>query len=176
MVTLTRCFDAAYPPGQVPAGAGAVLGYIGPDPAAYHVWTPTQWRPFSQLRQFPCWVCDVSHSPEQQATGAYLAMKKLGWRQHRALVYDTETLIDPAWCAAFEKALQALGPLPVHYESESVIGQNGASRVWAALWDGRPVLNDQSWWAKQYMSGGGLDWSVVSPELLANGGQGMRLQ
>jgi hypothetical protein len=175
-MTLTRCFDAAYPPSSVPAGAGAVLGYIGPDPAAVHVWTPTQWRPFSQLRQFPCWVVDYAQQPTQQARAMYAAMRKLGWRQHRAVVYDMEAVVDRAYVRGLEAELDSLGPVGVAYESESVIGQNGATRVWAALWDGRPVLNDPSWWAKQYMSGGGLDWSVVSPELLANGGQGMRLQ
>lgn len=173
-MTLTRCFDAAYPPGSVPAGAGAVLGYIGPDPAAYHVWTVAEWQPFQRIRQFPCWVCDTSQGPKAQAAAATAAMFKLGWRQHRALIYDTEDLIAPGWCAAFEAAVEAIGPLPVHYESESVIGKNGAARVWAALWDGRPVLQG-GWWAKQYMSGGGLDWSVVSPELLANAGVGRRL-
>ena len=175
-MTLTRCFDAEWPPGAVPPGAGACLGYIGrerlDDDA--HVWTVPQWQPFAGIRQFPCWVCNTANSPQVSARAAAAAMFQLGWRQHRALVYDTEALIDPAWCKAFEVALQAIGPLPVHYESESVIGKNGATRVWAALWDGRPVLQG-GWWAKQYMSGGGLDWSVVSPELLANAGVGRRL-
>ena len=173
-MTLTRCFDAAYPPGSVPAGAGAVLGYIGPDPAAYHVWTVAEWQPFAGLRQFPCWVVDYGQRPAQQAMDAFAAMRKLGWRQHRALIYDMEAVVDPSYVATFEAQLERLGPVPVAYESESVIGQNKAKRVWAALWDGRPVLQG-GWWAKQYMSGGGLDWSVVSPELLANAGVGRRL-
>jgi hypothetical protein len=176
-MTLTRCFDAAYPPPTVPAGAGAVLGYIGRDhlDEDFHIWTPAEWRPFARLRQFPAWVCNTSKSPRDSASAAYAAMRQLGWRQHRALVFDMEAVVDPPWVRAFEAETVALGPVPVAYESESVIGQNGATRVWAALWDGRPVLQG-GWWAKQYMSGGGLDWSVVSPELLANGGQGMRLQ
>lgn len=173
-MTLTRCFDAAYPPGSVPAGAGAALGYIGPDPAAYHVWTVAEWQPFAGLRQFPCRVIDYNEAPEAQARLACAEMFKLGWRQHRALIGDMEAVVDPAYWAAFEAAVEKIGPVPVAYESESVIGQNKAKRVWAALWDGRPVLQG-GWWAKQYMSGGGLDWSVVSPELLANAGVGRRL-
>lgn len=175
-MALTRCFDAAYPPVSVPAGAGAVLGYIGRDHLDddFHIWTLAEWQPFARLRQFPCWVCNTSKSPEQSAADATAAMFQLRWRQHRALIFDMEAVIDRPWVARFEAATAKIGPVPVAYESESVIGKNGATRVWAALWDGRPVLQG-GWWAKQYMSGGGLDWSVVSPELLANAGVGRRL-
>lgn len=187
-MTLTKCFDAAFPPAEVPAGCGAVLGYIGtvgPDrlDRAEHVWAPRQWLPFAGLRQFPCWVTDFSKDPVASANQAVVLARALGWRPlyRRALVYDTEALVDRAWCQRFEHTVDTHLFVPVNYGSASVVAQNGSSRLWLAKWDGDPQLEGgQSVEAHQYAAGviipGGLaDFSSIGPDLIRHGAQGPRI-
>jgi hypothetical protein len=179
-MTLTRCFDAAYPPPAPPPGAGAVLGYIGSDhlDRDYHIWTPAEWLPFKDLRQFPVWECNPANSAAASAAAAVAEMRRLGWFPGRALVGAMETYVAPDWWAAFEDEAIRLDAWPVCYGSESTVYRNFALRYWEALYDGIPALPAArpSTLAKQYLSLGSLDWSVVSPELLQHGGQGPRNQ
>jgi hypothetical protein len=182
---LTRCFDAAYPPPFVPAGAGAVLGYIGsdyPDPERldrnFHTWTPAEWLPFKGIRQFPVWECNPANSAKASAANAVSEMRELGWFPGRALVGAMETFITSGWWAVFEREVEALGMFPVCYGSRSTVYGNHAKRYWEALYDGVPALpsDNPTTLAKQYFSGGGIDWSVVSPQLIQHGGVGPRNQ
>lgn len=179
-MTLTRCFDAAYPPSYVPAGAGAVLGYIGADglDEDAHVWTAEEWLPFRGLGQFPVWECNTAKSAEQSAADAVAAMRALGWHLGRALVASMETTNAPRWWDAFEAEVLDLGMVPVCYGSVSTVYGNGAMQYWIADWDGVPVLPDGPHHvvANQYLSGGGMDWSVVSAELMRHAGRGPRTQ
>ena len=174
-MTLTRCFDAAFPPETVPAGAGACLGYVGG--RATHVWTLEEWRRFAGLRQFPAWVLAVEGEtgggPVTQADEAVAAVKTLGWNERRAIIGDMETSTDRAFWRAFETRVDELGYRAVAYGSQSTILQLDATRLWVALWNGQPTL-PAGWRAHQYMSGGGLDWSVIGDLLLAQGGIGPR--
>jgi hypothetical protein len=179
-VTLTRCFDAAYPPPAPPHGAGAVLGYIsaaGLD-RNYHTWTPAEWLPFKDLRQFPVMECNPANSATASAAAGVAEMRRLGWWPGRALVGAMETFIAPHWWAAFQAEVAKLGMWPVCYGSESTVYGNHASAYWEAHYDGVPSLpaGRPSTLAKQYLSLGSLDWSVVSPELLQHGGLGPRNQ
>jgi hypothetical protein len=179
-MTLTRCFDAAYPPLTAPPGAGAVLGYIGSDhlDRDFHIWTPAEWLPFKGLRQFPVWECNPAVNARASASTAVGEMRRLGWNYGRALIGAMETYIAPDWWAAFGGEVRALGMFPVCYGSESTVYRNDATWYWEALYDGIPALpaGRPSTLAKQYLSLGSLDWSVVSPELLQHGGQGPRNQ
>jgi hypothetical protein len=183
-VTLTRCFDAAFPPGHVPPGAGAVLGYIGsdyPDPQRldrdFHIWTPAEWLPFKDLRQFPVWECNPANDARASAANAVSEMRELGWFPGRAIVGAMETFIRPSWWAVFEDECERLGQWPVCYGSQSTVYQNHPARVWEAHYDGVPQLPANPLAvAKQFLSGGALDWSVLAPTLVQRGGQGPRKQ
>jgi hypothetical protein len=183
-VTLTRCFDAAYPPGFVPLGAGAVLGYIGsdwPDPERldrnFRTWTPADWLPFKSLRQFPVWECNPANDPKASAANAVSEMRELGWHPGRAIVGAMETFTEPRWWAIFEDECETLGQWPVCYGSADFVYANNPRRVWEALYDGVPQLPANPLAvAKQYLSLGGIDWSVVAPALVQRGGQGPRNQ
>jgi hypothetical protein len=182
---LTRCFDAAFPPAHVPSGAGAALGYIGsdnPDPERLdrdlHIWTPAQWLPFASIRQFPVWECDPSKPPRASAANAVGEMVELGWSPQRALIGAMETFTEPRWWAVFEDEVQSLGRFPVCYGSESTVYGNNARCYWEAHYDGVPRLpaGRPLTLAKQYLSSGSMDWSVISPDLIWRGGQGPRTQ
>jgi hypothetical protein len=179
-MTLTRCFDAAYPPSYVPAGAGAVLGYIGADglDEDRHIWTPEEWLPFRGLGQFPVWECNTARGAAESAEDAVLAMHALGWHDGRALVASMETTVAPRWWDAFEAEVMNLRMNPVCYGSASTVFGNNALHYWIADWDGIPALPaaQHRILAKQYLSGGGMDWSVVSPELMHHAGRGPRTQ
>jgi hypothetical protein len=177
-MTLARCFDAAYPPPFVPAGASAVLGYL-PVPGYdrnYHSWTPQEWLPFKGLRQFPVVELRVDVDPASSARACVAVMRRFGWFPGRALVGALETYVVPKWYAVWEREVEALGQVPVGYGSESTIYQNQPTTVWEALYDGRPVLPGPPTEAKQFMSGGSMDWSVVAPALMEHGGLGPRNQ
>lgn len=187
-MSLTKGFDAAFPPELAPAGCGFALGYIGtvgPDrlDRDEHVWTLQEWQRFAHLRQFPCWVTDFSKSPVASAVDAVELARALGWRSiyGRALVYDTEALVDRAWCVEFEYEIRAHGFEAVNYGSASVVAQNGSALLWIAKWDGDPQLEGgQSVEAHQYAAnvgvpGGTVDFSVMSPQLLGHGGMGARI-
>jgi hypothetical protein len=184
-VTLTRCFDAAYPPPSPPPGAGAVLGYIGsdyPDPERldrdFHVWTAAEWLPFAGLRQFPVWECDITQSARASAANAVSEMRELGWSTGRALVGAMETYVAPKWWHSFENEVESLGMTAVCYGSASTVYGNDAAWYWEALYDGVPQLTDGRWptLAKQYLSTGTIDWSVLAPQLVKLGGVGPRTQ
>jgi hypothetical protein len=183
-MSLTRCFDAAFPPSQVPGGARAVLGYIGSDyPDAerldrdFHVWTAAEWLPFAELRQFPVWECDISQSARASAANAVSEMRELGWSAGRALVGAMETYVAPKWWDAFEREVDSLGMEAVCYGSASTVYGNSAMWYWEALYDGVPQLpGGRGAVAKQYLSAGSLDWSVIAPALLKLGGTGPRTQ
>jgi hypothetical protein len=177
-VALTRCFDAAFPPAYPPSGAGAVLGYVsaGGLDRNYRTWLPSDWLPFKNLRQYPVWEVNIGADPRQSARNAVASMRELGWNVGRALVGAMETYIDPHWWLACEQEIEALGQWPVCYGSASTVYGNHARQVWEAHYDGRPDLPPPPAVAKQYMSGGALDWSVLAPALLERGGEGPRKQ
>ena len=174
-MALTKCFDAALPPASVPDGAGAVLGYIGNHrlDLDFHIWTPQEWQPFAGLRQFPVWELNTSVGARESAQAAVAAMTALGWSPGRALVGAMETTIAPQWWDVFEDEVTNLHMVPVCYGSASTVFGNQAEHYWVARWDGAPVL-EQGEWAHQYLSGGALDWSVLSQQLLHHGGIGPR--
>ena len=178
-MSLTRCFDAAYPPAFVPAGAGAVLGYISRiDEDNYHTWTPAEWLPFKGIRQFPVAELLISDDPRQSAQAHVAAMRALGWNTGRALVGAMETYIDPRWWHLYEQQVIDLGQWPVCYGSVSTVYRNHPLRVWEAHYDGIPEIPAPPTpaVAKQYLSSGSMDWSVLSTELLVRGGEGPRRQ
>ena len=95
---LYRVFDAAYPPPAAPPGCTGVLGYIGGSHAA-HVWPATAWKPFRNLRQFPCWVPAVTDNAVEAGQFAVRAALELGWAPGptvgpRVIVCDLETIED----------------------------------------------------------------------------------
>ena len=184
-MTLTKCFDAAFPPAQAPDGCGAVLGYIGrPGPGRLdrdeHPWTLEEWLRFGHIRQFPCWVTDFSKDPRASAADAVHLARALGWNSGRAIVFDTEDLVDRPWCVVFAAEIEGYYFTPVNYGSASVVARNGCGWLWLAKWDGDPQLEDgQGVEAHQYVAGvtvpGGIvDFSVVSDDLLHHGGRGPR--
>ena len=175
-MTLPKCFDAALPPAYVPAGAAAVLGYIGSHhlDRDRHIWTPAEWQPFAHLRQFPAWEVNTAVSAVETAEAAVEQMHALGWHDGRALVLSMETTSAPEWWGECQAQVERLRMVPVCYGSESTVFGNHAYRYWVAEWNGEPVL-EPGWDAHQYLSGGGVDWSVLSWELLRHGGEGARL-
>jgi hypothetical protein len=175
-MSLHHCFDAAFPPEVAPEHCDSVLGYLGPNPHATHVWTLQEWQRYAHLRQFPGWICNMAGDPVTQAKEAVHAAKILGWHNHRALIGDTETAVNREWWAKFAGEVTANGMVPVDYGSLSFVLQNAARILWVADWDHMPVLQPgQVIWADQYQSGKTIDLSVLSNELYLLGGEGKRV-
>jgi hypothetical protein len=180
-MTLMHCMDAAFPPAVAPAHCGAVLGYVG-GPKATNVWTGAEWRRFGMLRQYPAYVADLGADPVVQGREAVDLVVDRGWRPGRAIVGDTEAGVNAAWWAAFGGVIARYGFVPVDYGSLSFAAQNKAAWMWAAEWDGLPLLDDgQQVVAVQYAADiafGGLgtriDLSVLSAEMVELGGVGPR--
>lgn len=177
-----RCFDAAYPPLEPPAGCDSVLGYIG-GAKAYRVWTHAEWLRFRGLRQFPCWVPDVHGKSTPAAAGhaAVATANARGWRSRggsRVIVCDLETTVAPAWYKAFAEAVNEGGYWCVAYGSASTVRGNDASNYWVADYDGE--ANIPGWaHAKQYSenvrySSTQVDYSVISDWMYERGGRGPR--
>ena len=174
--------DAAYPPAMVPAGVSGVMGYVGG--AAAHVWTPTEWKPFHAIRQFPIWVAEIIESPQVSARGAVAAVGKLGWAAHeadtRVIVCDLETQVDPGWYAEWATAIGNAGYLSVAYGSLSTVLGNSAVDVIAADWDGiKSIPAGQTIHGVQYaantkVGGTVIDSSIFDSWLMARGGVGPR--
>ena len=186
---LTRVFDASAPPAVAPAGVQGVLGYIGRAGKTPHVWTLEEWQPFAALRQFPCWVPDLSADPAGEAAAAAGAMTSLGWSRDlpaastRALVADLETAggnAVAAWWARFSDAVHVNGFVAVAYGSLSTVLTVAASWVWAADWDGQATLGEGQTVvghqdaANVAFAGTRVDYSVISPWLALRGGSGPR--
>jgi hypothetical protein len=176
-MSLVRCFDDAFPPVVTPAGAGAVLGYIGGQ--AEHVWTLEEWDRFAQLRQYPCYVCAVEGetdgTPLDSGNVAADLTRELGWNYGRAIIGDMETSTDAAYWRAWSGRVRSRGYVPVAYGSLSAVVKLGAEHLWIAEWDDDPVLlNGRGCWAHQFYSTSAMDWSVLAPELVARGGAGPR--
>jgi hypothetical protein len=176
--TLHHCFDAAFPPSQVPSDCDSVLGYVGGS-LADHVWTPQEWQPFGDLAQFPCWVCDLTANPVDQARDASAAARKLGWNTGRAMIGDTETAVDPVWWDSFARQLDLLDWVAVDYGSQYYVVQNKPAIMWVADWNGIPNLPDSETWGDQYIANREyqnttIDLSVINHDLYLLGGEGKR--
>lgn len=181
---LYRVFDAAYPPPAPPPGCTGVLGYIGGSRAA-HVWPATAWKPFRNLRQFPCWVPATTDNAAEAGRFAVRAALELGWAPGptvgpRVIVCDLEAAGNRAWYAAWAGEVAGGGFTPVVYGSLSTVLQNAASDVWAAAWDGEAVIpagqtihghQDQ---ANVPYAGTQVDYSVIDAWLYERGGVGPR--
>ena len=148
-MTITKIFDAAYPPASAPAGCKGVLGYIG-GPNAYHTWTLEEWQPFSHLVQFPCWVPELTGNPEAQAAAAVAAAKQLGWAAHepaaseRAIIFDLENTVERHLVADVRRGRQRRrihsGRLrvPIHGSPERRLGRLGRQLEGRSRPPGRP--------------------------------------
>lgn len=178
-------FDASQPPGSAPPGAECVLGYVGRAGETPHVWTPEEWRRFGHLRQFPCWVPDLSNNPVADAREAVAAVEKLGWARlaqpvTRAIILDGEARQFPAWYGEWAAEVTANEYFPVDYGSAAYVGANFAYSIWAAEWDGIPdLVPGQTVGGTQYaanISWGGtqIDLSVISASMYIRGGEGPR--
>ena|ERR1700676_1923740 len=172
--------DAAFPPPVIPVGVSGVLGYIGG--AAFHVWTPAEWRPFHAVRQFPIWVADTGQSPSYAAGLAVAAAKALGWAPGigRVIVCDLETQSVPNWYAAWAGNIAKEGFVSVAYGSLSTVLGNAASDVLAADWDGIPsipagqTLHGVQYRANVSLGSATVDYDVVDAWFMARGGVGPR--
>jgi hypothetical protein len=183
-MTLTKQFDAAYPPSSIPAGCGAVAGYIGRAGYTPHIWTPAQWQPFKGLYQVPIWVPDVNGNPAGEAADASATAAALGWAAHhpdtRTIVFDLETTVDPSWWRQLAVAVAGEGFQAVPYGSLSTVLGNGAAEVWTADWDGDFTLQGgRSVEATQYQAnvpfdGTDIDLSICSAWWTAHAGTGPR--
>jgi hypothetical protein len=132
--SLARCFDAAFPPSMAPPECRAVLGYIGGEHAA-HPWTAGEWDRFGHLIQFPAFVPDMAKNPVAQAAEAVDLAAELGWREHRAIICDTETAVDPSWWRLWSAEITRQRFVPVDYGSLSFVVHNDAEIIWAARWN-----------------------------------------
>jgi hypothetical protein len=183
-VTLSKQFDAAYPPTSAPPGCTVVAGYIGGS-EALNVWTPAEWQRFRHLYQVPIWVPDTSGDPKAEARAACAASKALGWGPYlssrRLLVFDLEMAEVPAWYAAAAAEVAAQGYIAAAYGSLSTVLANKAAVVWSADWDGDYALDDgQSIEATQYSADVAwqdtqVDYSAVSDWWVTHSGVGARL-
>lgn len=178
---LAHCFDALTPPRTAPPQCTACLGYIGgPRLTGHDAWTLDEWLRFVTLRQFPCYVADMGADPIGQAAEAVALMRARGWSPGRALVYDTETQVDPVWWARIELRTAELGQRAVDYGSIGFVVRNRADRIWSAHFDQIPDLDPgQNIEATQYAAdvpweGTQVDLSVMTWELWRQGGIGPR--
>lgn len=180
-MTLHHCFDAAYPPAVVPSHCDSVLGYIG-GAKEYREWTLADWRRFSHLRQFPCWVPDVRGSSSPAAAGHAAAAKarSLGWVSSggsRVIVCDLETVEAPSWYHAFATAVNDDGFYCVAYGSLSTVLKNRATNVWGAGYDGSQTLEGQhghQYAANVRFDSTEVDYSVIDDWMYERGGVGPR--
>lgn len=184
-MSLHKVFDAATPPATVPPGCEGVLGYVGGG-RAYRVWTLADWAPFHNLRQFPCWVPPIGSDPAAEAARAVAAVKERGWAafmpepETRVIVCDLETSHDAAWWQKFAAEVMLGGFVAVAYGSLATVGDNLASDVWVADFDGLgQLVPGQTVHAKQdqaeisYLRGV-VDYSVADNWMMARGGRGPR--
>jgi hypothetical protein len=181
-MTLYHVFDAAYPPTVPKVGMDGVLGYIGGD-NALNVWTPAQWLPFRDLRQFPVWVPDPhgKSTPAQIGAMAVDRANELGWvssNGSRVIVIDLEEFADRAWWLECGTAINQGGYYAVCYGNASTVAGNHATNVWAAQYDNSATL-PAGWVGKQYAANlpfltTKVDYSVVSEWLFLRGGVGPR--
>ena len=180
-MTLHRCFDAAFPPAAGRKGCDSVLGYIGGG-AARNVWSLDEWLRFEHLRQFPAWVPALTDNPVVDGKHAAAAARARGWddKHTRALICDTETIVDRAWYAAWAHEVTQQGYVPVNYGSLSDVLLNAAELLWVAKWDDIPAIQPgQSIVADQFAAdlpdgNTTIDLSEVTQELYDLGGRGRR--
>lgn len=177
-----KCFDAAFPPLEAPAGCDSVLGYIGGS-RALHTWALDEWRRFSHLRQFPCWVPDPHgrSTPAQIGQAITARANELGWRSSggsRVVVVDLETFASAKWWHELATAVNEGGYYAVCYGSAATVRANEASNYWAALYDGEATVPGWAH-AKQYeanvrVQSTEVDYSVISDWMFERGGVGPR--
>lgn len=182
---LYKVFDASTPPSATPPGAEGVLGYVGRAGETPHVWTVEEWQRFQHLRQFPCWVPDLSNDPAKDAVEAVDAVMALGWAkmpgaETRVIVLDGETAEFPAWYTRWSNAVAEDGFYPVAYGSYAYVGAQFAYNVWAADWDNVPQLapgktiGGTQYEAGVTWAGTRIDLSVIDSNLFNRGGVGPR--
>jgi hypothetical protein len=183
-----KIMDAAVPPPFVPPGIDGVMGYIG-GARATRVWTLADWLKFSHVAQFPVYVPDLNADPVAQAHDAVTKAKALGWAafmpepQRRAIIFDTEALINRPWYATAAAIVTDAGFMPAAYGSLSVVLENAAELVIAAAWSGGSALPaipegqtiaGLQWEPNVPVQGTMVDYSVFTPALFARGGVGPR--
>ena len=182
---LYKVFDASRPPAKAPPGAEGVLGYVGQRGETPHIWTPDEWQPFSHLRQFPCWVPDTTANPAKDAAAAVDAVRALGWAvmpgaEQRAIILDGETRQFSGWYESWANEIVADGFWPVAYGSLHYVDGQFARSVWAADWDGIPILapgetvGGTQYGANTTWEGTEIDLSVINGAMFARGGIGPR--
>lgn len=179
-----RVFDAsAQIPATAPPDCDGVLGYIGPDPEATHVWTLEEWLRFSHLRQFPAWVAAVGQSDSAsegtaQGAAAAEAAAALGWHHGRLIFCDLEAWADPAYWAAWRAEVERHGYRAGWYGSKLNSADYPCEFRILASPDGVETVPD-GFEGKQYqwdvhVNGGVVDFSVFSRKLMEHGGEGPR--
>lgn len=182
-MTLFRMFDAAWPPSSAYPGCQAVAGYIGGNTP--HVWTPAEWGRFAGLVQFPIWVGAGRSDGAYDGQAAAGEMHALGWNpgspNRRGCVLDMEGQVNPGYVDEFALGLWQAGYQTFIYEDEQALQGNPVKEgIWLALWDGTADLPPfANVLAHQYApnvpwTGGAVDLSVVTGQMLAHGGTGAR--
>lgn len=152
--------DASAPGKPLPPGTTIVCGYVGaPDlpgqPDARHVWTLAEWNLYlepssalyggAELRALPIYVHDSPGNAVQDAANAADAVTDLGWAAGigRIIVWDAETLVDPAYCSDLNTELRRRGFRMCKYGSQGTINRNPAvdGGSWIATDSKVPVLS-----------------------------------
>lgn len=165
MTKLLQMGDSSTPPvgrTELPVYAFYVWGETP------HVWTPAEVHGLDSRWGLPIGVCiDPARNPEQDAADMALQLEKLGWSHGTAVALDTEDRVMGAYLTRFDHYIQQHGHTLVHYESESVQGENPPTTggKWVARWPGEQDLPNGAV-ANQYMSAteAGTPWdcSVIS--------------
>lgn len=183
--SLIRGFDAAVAPQTAPPGCQAVLGYLGPDPAATHAWSLDDWLRFSHLRQLPVWVADLNADPVTSARTAAAAAKALGfvpfYKHRRAILADMETLVDKAWVNALANEIWELGYTTWLYGSLGFVLDDPARGGYlVADWDdiadippGHSIVGHQ-YLANVPYEGTSIDFDVIDSSAIRHLGVGPR--
>lgn len=140
MTQIYRMADAAFPAGgKLPAGSGAVAGYIGGE-HALHTWSAKDWKAFAGIRKLPIWVPSNTSGGEADGWACLEAMYKLGIPQGSAVAYDKETDVNPAQCKAFCAVVQWAGFHPWVYGSASTVFGNAVDNYWVADYVQHPYM------------------------------------
>lgn len=195
MTVLLNGADSARPGQLLPPGISILCGYIGAkdlpgQPDAVRVWTLEEWNlyldPYSplfggpQLRVLPIFVHDYPGDPVQLANNACDALVDLGWSDKlgRLVYLDIETLIQPVYVAGVAAQMASRGFNMGKYGSAGTINAN--PRVPGGTWmatdtKARPVTLPPGCVGDQWLFGEPWDYSVFSPFVYANCGEGQRI-
>jgi len=156
--------DASQPPGDPPAGAQVIAGYIGGDTP--HVWTPADWHQYKGLRKLPIFVRSQRGNGTGDGFAALAQLYRLGVPKGCNVVYDLETLVYGAMVTAFRNVLAWGGYHTwVYGSADYVFGNPPCDGYWVADYTGQPFMYPHSAVrATQYEAGvDGYDWSEMKP-------------